>query len=421
MKKFFFNCSLLAAGLLAIPFVAHASNGEIGNFENGPDGFSPAAEGPGYNSDRSLRLTNPTNGDASTKKVFNAKIFVGYNNLEMDVNLNGATILGGDASAIAFEQSGWKFVSLKDYVQNGVNGWQHVVIPLHNFPSLSQDAGVAWMNIRMWNNRSGSYDFDNVRLTTGNSGGGGGGNQTIPTPTNFRGMLTGPTEIELSWDGVTNEYRLYRFDEPTPITVIGRVFVDAGLSPNTEYSYRVAALYNGQESSLSNVVTIRTASAGGGNGGANQQIYPIANFENGPDGFSPSAVGPGYNSAASLKMVNPANGDASTRKIFNAPIFTNMNNVEFDINLNGAQLLGGDASAIAFEQAGWKYVSLSNYVQNNANGPADVAAGVNWQHVRIPLSDFPNLSQNSGVAWMNYRFWNNRPMEILLDNIYLSN
>jgi hypothetical protein len=411
MKKFFFSSLLLAAGLLAVPLLAQAADGEIGNFDNGPDGFVPAAEGPGYNSTHSLRLTNQANGDASTKKVFNAKIFVGYNNLEFDLNLNGATLLGGDASAVAFEQGGWKYVSLSNYAQNGVNGWQHIIIPLSDFPALSQDAGVAWMNIRIWNYKSGSYDFDNIRLTTSNVG--GGGNQAIPTPTNLEAKLSAPTTVELRWQGTTSDYKLYRQDESSALTVNGKVFTDSGLNPNAEYFYRVTAIANGQESAPSNVVTIKTASVGGGgnNGGNNGQIYPIANFENGPDGFLPAASGPGYNSAASLKMVNQANGDSATKKVFNAQIFTGMNYLEFDVNLNGAQLMGGDASAVAFEQGGWKYISLNNYVQNGLNG---------WQHIKIALADFPNLSQNSGVAWMNFRFWNNRTMEILLDNILLT-
>jgi hypothetical protein len=73
----------------------------------------------------------------------------------------------GDASALYFEQGGWKYVSLATVsgLQNGLNGWQHLSIPLSKFSGLNTNSGLASIGFRFWNNPAGSYDLDNIALT----------------------------------------------------------------------------------------------------------------------------------------------------------------------------------------------------------------------------------------------------------------
>ena len=66
-------------------------------------------------------------------------------------------------------------------------------------------------------------------------------------------------------------------------------------------------------------------------------------------------------------------------------------------NLHGLQALGGDASAIIFDQNGWKYISLSNYGQNGKDGQ---------QTVDIPLSAFTGLDLTKPLdGTVHTRFW----------------
>jgi len=69
--------------------------------------------------------------------------------LTLTYDLNGTCILGGDASAIIFDQNGWKYVSLSSYGQNCIDGNQTVTIPLSAFGlNLSQNVGT--FHARFW-------------------------------------------------------------------------------------------------------------------------------------------------------------------------------------------------------------------------------------------------------------------------------
>lgn len=301
---------LIAA--LALPALASAATQPISDFETGLDGWNNGSIVAGSNSAGAMRLHNNANDSAGATKFINSKILAGFSNLEMDINLNGNYIQGGDASACVFDQGGWKYISIKDYVQNGLNGWQHANIPLSAFLNLDANQGIASMTIRFWNQASGNYDIDNIRLS--NSGG-----STVP-----------PVSSDV-----------------------------------------------------------------------------IANFDSSPNGFDRGTV-----SSGSLMLTNPPNSDASTKKIINTTLLQGYSTLEFDINLNGKNLLEGDASAIIFDQSGPKFVSIKNRVENGKNG---------WQHVKIPLSAFLGLNVNNGIASISFRFWNYTAGTYNLDNIVLSN
>jgi hypothetical protein len=144
------------------------------------------------------------------------------------------------------------------------------------------------------------------------------------------------------------------------------------------------------------------------------QGYVIADFEdNLPVNWAASGniQIPGCKSNAALKLSNATGESIAAKKVFETPILSGFNKIEF--NLKTSQpLLGDDASALAFEQDGsWKLVSISDYIDNNST---------EWQLVSIPLSDFAGLVTNKPVANMNFRFWNESAGDVLLDNIVLN-
>lgn len=333
MKKTLLTVSMLLLGLFLVPKLAAAAETSLGSFDSGGmDGWSGGGLIGGYNSANALRIHNNSNDSIGSVRRINGPILRGLTSLEMDVNLNGKTILSGDASAVVFEQSGWKYVSLKDYVQNGSSAWQHVKIPLSDFTGLNTNNGVASLTFRIWNSSAGDYDFDNVKISN-NSGGTTGGTVTPPS--------TG--------------------DTVTPP-------VDPATPPAGSKT--------------------------------------IADFSSDLGGFDRGATDNG-----SLKLVNPNNGDASTKKLINSKALSGYTNLEFDLNLGGNNVLDGDASAVIFDQAGQRIVSLKNRITNGSNS---------WQHVKIPLSDFAGLNTNEGIASIGFRFWNYNSGSYLIDNIILT-
>ncbi len=81
-------------------------------------------------------------------------------------------------------------------------------------------------------------------------------------------------------------------------------------------------------------------------------------------------------------------------------------------DLHGLNALGGDASAIIFDQNGWRYISLSNYGQNGLNGV---------QIVNIPLANFPGLNLSQPVGTLHTRFWYNGPFTVDITSIVVYN
>ncbi len=135
--------------------------------------------------------------------------------------------------------------------------------------------------------------------------------------------------------------------------------------------------------------------------------YAIAKFDTDTDGFD---LGTQTNGV--LELRNPNYGDASTKKIIDAPILKGFDAIEFDINLNGKNVLDGDAGAIFIDQSGQIMVELKDKVINGHNG---------WQHVKIPLSEFTGLNITDGIASITFRLWHQTSGIYYIDNIVLSN
>jgi len=300
-----------------VPAPSGTSEMLIANFNTGIDGFVG-----GTLANRSLELKNPTNNSTGARKDIGKISLASSKYLEFDIDLKGNRILPGDASAVYFEQGGWKWVSLLKYVSNGKLGLQHVKIPLSDM-GLDTSSGAAYLGFRFWNDIAGTYSIDNIMLTNDST-------QPAPAP--------GPT--------------------PAPTTSTSKI---------------------------------------------------ISDFENGLSGWGDGAkMITGYNSVGAMLISNPANGSSGGKKSMNGTMIGDYNYIDFDLNLNGNKILLGDASALYFDQGGWKWISISKYVTNSQNG---------WQHISIPLSDFSGLDRNSGLATIGFRFWNTNAGNYSVDNV----
>ncbi len=80
----------------------------------------------------------------------------------------------------------------------------------------------------------------------------------IPMPTNVMAIPVSQTQINTTWDAVPNAmaYAVYRSTTPDGTyqyvgTAAGPAYSDTGLTPNTTYYYRIAAIIGGMEGSPS--------------------------------------------------------------------------------------------------------------------------------------------------------------------------
>ena len=85
------------------------------------------------------------------------------------------------------------------------------------------------------------------------------------TPTNVTAEAMSPVRIRITWDSIpaANFYRIFRRTDTNaswnPLdTTANRTYMNAGLSPDTRYEYRIAAVNNCGESEMSAMVWART-------------------------------------------------------------------------------------------------------------------------------------------------------------------
>lgn len=112
-------------------------------------------------------LTQPwhlvgNNGAAEAYQAIAPNVLQGKNTLRVTYNLHGLKALGGDASAIIFDQNGWQYISLSNYGKNGFNGVQTVDIPLSAFTGLNLSANVGTLHTRFWYNKSFIVDITSI-------------------------------------------------------------------------------------------------------------------------------------------------------------------------------------------------------------------------------------------------------------------
>jgi hypothetical protein len=114
--------------------------------------------------DRLLRLTPPAGDDAEAWADVNNPDLVAYTYVRMSINTHAASLLGGDASAQYLDQDGWKYVSLSDYVIQGLNGWQRVTIPISDYPGFDKSQEFSRFGFRFWMFSTSTIDIDDIQF-----------------------------------------------------------------------------------------------------------------------------------------------------------------------------------------------------------------------------------------------------------------
>ena len=90
-------------------------------------------------------------------------------------------------------------------------------------------------------------------------GGGSGVDNSIPQVTGLSVSVSGPTQVNLTWNSVPNatSYWIYR-NNYVPAIVTSTNYVDKAVSPGTTYTYAVAAVVNSTLGPKSASVTVTT-------------------------------------------------------------------------------------------------------------------------------------------------------------------
>jgi surface antigen len=104
------------------------------------------------------------NGASEKYQTISSSALAGKTTMRITYDLHGITALGGDASAIIFDQNGWKFVSLANYGQNGLNGVQTVDIPLSAFTGLNLTTGSTTLHTRFWYGSAFTVDITSIKV-----------------------------------------------------------------------------------------------------------------------------------------------------------------------------------------------------------------------------------------------------------------
>lgn len=133
-----------------------------------------------------------TSGDSQKYQSIPQNSLNGKESLRLTYDLNGACILGGDASAIIFDQpvnQTWRYVSLSNYGQNCYDGEQVVTIPLSDFSGLNTANAVGTFHGRFWLNSAYNIVISSAVLV----------DAVTPTPTPTNTPTPTPTPIVPSW------------------------------------------------------------------------------------------------------------------------------------------------------------------------------------------------------------------------------
>jgi murein DD-endopeptidase MepM/ murein hydrolase activator NlpD len=104
------------------------------------------------------------NGASEEYETIPAGVLAGKTTMRITYDLHGMNAIGGDASAIIFDQNGWKYISLANYGQNGLNGVQTVDIPLSAFTGLNLTTGSTSLHTRFWYGSSFAVDITSIKV-----------------------------------------------------------------------------------------------------------------------------------------------------------------------------------------------------------------------------------------------------------------
>lgn len=95
---------------------------------------------------------------------YGSNLYKGFESIEVELDVHGATLIGGDASAFGFDVGGWRYVSLSDYIVQGFDGWQTITIPIADLVTagLSVDAIASFLLLRIWHNNVVTVDISKI-------------------------------------------------------------------------------------------------------------------------------------------------------------------------------------------------------------------------------------------------------------------
>lgn len=115
------------------------------------------------NGDGIIRFTPAAQSAAEASKNVGTPALSAYNTITVQINLHGATLLGNDASALYLDQGGsWKYISLSDYVQQGLDGWQTAIVPVSNFQGFDQTTAFDRLGFRFWVSSDSTIDVGTI-------------------------------------------------------------------------------------------------------------------------------------------------------------------------------------------------------------------------------------------------------------------
>jgi hypothetical protein len=103
-------------------------------------------------------------GSEERYQAISSSVLAGKTTLRITYDLNGLTALPGDASAIIFDQDGWKYISLSNYGVNGLDGIQTVDIPLSAFTGLNLTTGSTMIHTRFWYETGFDVDILSIKV-----------------------------------------------------------------------------------------------------------------------------------------------------------------------------------------------------------------------------------------------------------------
>jgi hypothetical protein len=101
--------------------------------------------------DFAMKFSVPAGGDVEISRSVHTAVLYGFSAIRLQINLQCARILPGDASALYLDQAGdWKYVGLADYVVQERCGWQAVTVPISDFVGFNQNDPVPHIGFRFW-------------------------------------------------------------------------------------------------------------------------------------------------------------------------------------------------------------------------------------------------------------------------------
>jgi hypothetical protein len=126
-----------------------------------------------------------------------------------------------------------------------------VVLSLATMSCTKSDEGI----------KSNQSEIESKRRPGGGGSGGGGGEviSNIPAVTGLTATATGPTEVRLTWNSITNATTYWIYRDNYVLAIIPETsHIDVVASPGTTYTYAVAAVVSSNLGPRSASVTVTT-------------------------------------------------------------------------------------------------------------------------------------------------------------------